>query len=50
VSSAIFDLGVFVLVSGVVAAILVALSEADDEALRGRAGPGDRSETSEVDR
>jgi hypothetical protein len=41
---------VFVLVSGVVAAILVALSEADDEALRGRAGPGDRSETPEVDR
>ena len=32
------------------AAILVALSEADDEALRGRAGPGNRSETPEVDR
>ena len=39
VSSAIFDLGVFVLVSGVVAAILVALSEADDEARRGHEEP-----------
>jgi len=38
VSSALFDLGVFTLVAGVVAAILVALAEADDEARRGETG------------
>ena len=41
VSSALFDLGVFVLVTGVVAAILVALAEADDEARRGEVGAAD---------
>lgn len=50
VSSAIFDLGVFILVSGVVAAILVALSEADDEARRGLDDRPGRSGSQEVDR
>jgi len=50
VSSAIFDLGVFILVSGVVAAILVALSEGGDEARRGRGDIEGRSELPEVDR
>lgn len=50
VSSAIFDLGVFVLVSGVVAAILVALSEADDEARRGHEDGRTRAGRPEDDR
>ena len=50
VSSAIFDLGVFILVSGVVAAILVALSEADDEARRGLDDRPGRSGSQGVDR
>jgi len=51
VSSAVFDLGVFVLVSGVVAAILVALVEADDEARRGETGePGDPGAPGDADR
>ncbi len=45
VSSAVFDLGVFILVTGVVAAILVALAEADDEASRGETTGGTEGPT-----